>query len=284
MKDWMANLPEQLQASKVLEQYDSPEAALNGLIETKAHLGNSIRIPSDDASPDDMKAFTEKLVERVPHVMLKPNLEDPDVAEGFYRTLGVPDEADKYVNPEGLEIDPKQEAAVRKSALEMKLTNAQYQKVLANVAAEQAAAREAADGSVSEAEGALKGKWGNAYDQRVALAKKVYEQHMRGEKGRPFDDLHPSQYEGLYNVGKALAGEGTNEFASQPAGERGGITPEEAEMRISEIFNNKEHPYWNPGDAGHKAALKKMLELQAAKAGRTDDAFFAPVTSMRAGM
>ncbi len=283
MKTWMEDLSDELKASSTLESYDSAEAAFQGLIDTKAMMGNSLRIPSENASDDDMTAFVDKLMNRVPNVMLKPDMNDSEQSAAFYKTLGVPEEADKYTNPEGITVDPEAEAGLRTAALAMNMTQKQYQHAIKNMSETMTASETAAVDAKTEATNRLKGEWGTAYEQRMAMARKLHEMNF-ADTGVAFDDIDPVAIRGLYTTAKALMGS-SNEFASHPVGDTPGITPEEAQMQIAEIWRNKAtHPYFDQASPGNKAAIKKMLELQAAASGRTDEAFMQPMSNLRAGM
>lgn len=276
MKDWMNELPDGLKASGVLDQYDSPEAALQGLIDTKAIVGQSIRIPGEDASVDDMSAFTNKLIAKVPSVMLKPDMNSEDQSANFYKTLGVPEAADKYKKPDGVDVTPEAEAGLRDAAIAMNLTQAQFASAMKNMSKTTADSASAATLAGQEATNKLKGEWGAAYDERMALAKKLHDANFAEGTGVAFENLDPAAIPGLYATAKALMGEG-NQFGDHPPTEIVTMTPLEAETKISEMLGNREHPYWNPADGGHKAAQAKMMELQAAKAGRTDKEFVRPL-------
>lgn len=39
------------------------------------------------------------------------------------------------------------------------------------------------------------------------------------------------------------------------------LTPDEANARISEMLNNRQHPYWIAGHPDHAAAKKEMIRL-----------------------
>jgi hypothetical protein len=64
----------------------------------------------------------------------------------------------------------------------------------------------------------------------------------------------------FYGLSSSLRGEGSG-ASGDPSGGSAKLTPGEAKMRISEIMNNREHPYWVTSDPGHKAAIERMLEL-----------------------
>ena len=47
------------------------------------------------------------------------------------------------------------------------------------------------------------------------------------------------------------------------------LTPEQAEIKLAEIMDNKESPYWNGSHPAHSAMVKKVVELtRAADAGK----------------
>jgi len=276
MKDWMSELNDELKSSGVLDQYESQEAALQGLIDTKSMLGNSIRIPGEDASDDLKNEFANTLMSKVPGVMLKPDMNNEEQSANFYKTLGVPPTADKYKMPDGVNIPEQAESQFRESALAMNMTQSQFKTAIKNMSETMATSASEFDSKRDAITNKLRGEWGAALDERMSMAKKLHDANFKESMGIEFDDLDPSHIPGLYATAKALNGAG-NQFGDQPPSEITVMTPGEAEMQISEMMGNKDHPYWHPEDGGHKAAQDKMLKLQAARAGRTDAEFMKPI-------
>lgn len=276
MKDWMNDLPDDLKASETLDQYDSPEAALQGLVDTKAMLGNSLRIPGDDADDGARTDFVDKLLERVPSVMLKPDLEDEEQSDNFYKLMGVPDAPDKYVMPEKLNISEEQEINMRAQAHLMKMTREQFKLAVTRLSEANTTMAEQHETNTSDAMSKLRGEWGAAFEERMALAKKLHETNFAGT-GVAFENLDPAALPGLYTTAKALMGS-DKQFAEQPTGETPLLSPQEARLQISEIESNKDHPYWDPAAPGHQAAMDKVLKLEAAAAGRADEEFMKPIS------
>lgn len=276
MKDWMENLPDVLKTSGVLDQYDTQEAALQGLIDTKAVVGQSLRIPGDDASDDARNEFISKLITKVPNVMLKPDLDSEEQSANFYKTLGVPDAADKYKMPDGVQVPPEAEAQFRESALSMNMTQGQFKTAITNMSKTMSESASEFDSKRDALTNKLRGEWGSAFDERMAMAKKLHNENFKETTGVEFDDLDPIMLPGLFATAKAMLGEG-NQFGDQHVDTDPVMTPLEAETKISEMMGNKDHPYWKPEDSGHKAAQAKMMQLQAAKAGRTDKEFMTPM-------
>ena len=91
---------------------------------------------------------------------------------------------------------------------------------------------------------------------------------------KPFHDFIKEGMTGLANM-KAFdkVMEGFGSPGPRIGDEQGGdvfthLTPAQAEMKLDEIMNNKEHAYWQGASPAHAAAVQKVVELtRAADAG-----------------
>ena len=59
--DWREALPENVRGWDEAQNADSADAFFKQIGDLRSHLGNSIRVPSDDAGDDTRKEFFEKL-------------------------------------------------------------------------------------------------------------------------------------------------------------------------------------------------------------------------------
>ena len=264
MQEWMETLPEEMQSNETLNRYKTVEDLANAFVEQRTTISQSIRVPSAEASEDAMDTFVKDLMTKAPNVMLKPDLGSPEQSEAFYRSLGVPENGEDYTNPDDLEIPEHLESDMREAAVQLNLTNQQYQafakRLTEQVAEQTSKAKESFDGAFAK----LRDEWGAAFDKNMAAAKKIYDENTASDM--KFDQLNAEGVRTFFALSKQLLGEG-KQIDDQPGAAVTVMTPAEASNRINEILNNKEHPYWNPAAEGHAQAQKTFMELQAYKMG-----------------
>jgi hypothetical protein len=246
---WYEALPDDLKADPNVIKFKTPAELAKSYVEASKMIGASIRPPGPDASDDAKKEFREKLMKADPNLIYAP--EGTDEAP-FWKRLGKPEKPEEYAVDEETAKLIDVEAA-RKQALDAGLTKKQFT-ALATAAAQEAS---------KAAQSALKNEWGAAYDERVqqvaAAASKLGMSEAQVAailKG----SAPPDQMRFLHSVAQAV---GVNPKEIRQEGGAGGtMTPANAQLAISEIMNNRAHPYWNARDVGHNAAIQKMLKLQ----------------------
>jgi hypothetical protein len=162
--DWRASLPEDLRASPSLQDVSDVTTLAKRFVDTKSMVGNSLRVPSDDAGADQIEAFAQKLLENN-HLGLMRKPTEENMGE-LYAALGRPDTPGGYEAPEG--TDPETFGVMASVAHELGLTKSQYEKLSAAHAElvgnhiQQTGAERAAG------LGQLRGEWGGAYDEKIS--------------------------------------------------------------------------------------------------------------------
>lgn len=230
----LETLPEDLQTNETLNRYNSLEELAKGFVETKSMVGNSIRVPNEDAGPEARTEFINKLINKAPELMIKPDFTNPEQSDEFFTTLGVPDDFAKYENPEGVQLPEETEAELRQVLHQARLTPTQYSKVVDQLSAMNKQALENFETSKQAEMSELAGKWGNALDQRMEAAKKVNAEFF-GD--RNFDNLSAKEIEGLFAIHKSVTAE-PMQAANQPATQNTILSPQEAEDQAQEILRN----------------------------------------------
>lgn len=265
---WTAHLAEDIRSAEGLKKFQSPDDLARSYLNLEAMNGTSIRIPGPDASEADRRAFTEKLIKDVPELMYRPPVEDdPEAKDKFLATLGRPQKPEMYVNPEieGVEQTEHDDTGdFKELAFELGLTNEQYQGLVEAVVENNLAGQHEAEAEFVREVHALKDKWGMAYGDRYRAALDV-----AAKTGAPeavielFKEgtVHPDTLQWLYGLAKQFGGEGS-ELTLQQGGANIDNAPAEANARIQEILNNKEHPYWKSGHPDNQKALQEMIRLQ----------------------
>lgn len=272
---FVETLPEDLRENAALSNFKDVGSLAKSFVEMKHMQGSSIRIPSEEASDEARQDFYNKVINNAPNLMLKPDFNNPEQSQEFYRTLGMPEEAAGYEIPavEGIEMPEERGAALQKIAHEAGLTKAQFSKVMEAALQLDVEANNAhAENLKAEAQ-ALHSKWGMAFDENKATSIAVAKHTGAPDRliaAIEADEAGTETMEWLLKMASYVKGEGDNLSILEGEGNNGNgkMTPAEARAQISDIQANSAHPYWNQLDPAHGDALKKMVELQEmAKAG-----------------
>jgi len=260
--DWRSSLPEGFGEASFIKGADSAEAALTAINNAAAHMGNSIRIPGEDASDDARNEFYGKILEKAPNLMPKPS---EDSMDAFYASIGRPQDATGYAYeaPEGRDV-PTDFEAFSQVAHKHGLSQEQFKGVLGDLLegqwSQMDGMTETHNGEMQD----LRGKWGMAYDDNMSAVKNflrltdapegVVELMTEGA-------MSAKEIEWIHSVANST--KSSTELSQQTTTTVPNMmTPDEATMKISEMLNNVEHPYWNNSDPGHQRAVARMLELQ----------------------
>jgi len=201
-------------------------------------------IPAKGASKEETASFWKELGR-------------PDTAEGYQLTL--PQNLHKSVvsNSESQKVFKAKCHEIGLSSDQTQLLHSWYITELSGTMKQQ---EEEDTKTVNEAKTALNAKWGTTYEGKLALANKVVNK-FGGEKVLElFKDglgANPLVLEMMSNIGDALS-----EDALGPGGKSayGGLTPDAAQAKKTEILANSNHAYHNMGP-GHKEAVEEMLAL-----------------------
>ena len=271
--NWRDTLPDEIKGSEALANFEDIGALAQGFIDAKAYQGASIKIPGEDAGEDDRTAFTNKLLDKVPGLMHKPDFENAEQSSDFYRSMGMPETSDKYEvpeveMPEGIEYKADKAEAFRAIAHKNGLTAAQFKGIMKDVMVQDIAVAKGDLDGVQENMTAIKEKFGHAFSDNMGKINTLLT-----KTGAPAD-LVSGVKKGvvgvetvnwLYQMGKQMGGEGFN-FDDNADLDEGGnrkatMTPEEAQAAISEINANKEHAYWKGTGEDKKIATARMVQL-----------------------
>ena len=241
------------------DKFESPEALAKSYSELESYRGSSLRIPTEEAGEEVWGEFKEK-ISKVPGVLLY----DEDNPSEVYDRLGRPQSADQYewTPVEGFQEDPETEGAFRQVIHEAGLTRQQADQIhnwLASniMESEQASAMEVENGIA-----ALKGEWGAAFDQNVAMAKSAVAMIDSRQPG--FADFLNETGAGndkRFIAAMKVLGEAFGEQGAVDYSESTVMAPADARLMIEDIRNNPEHPYNNELSPGHEAAKEKVREL-----------------------
>lgn len=272
---WRDSLPEDIRTSDALKNFGDVNGLAKAFVDTKRMQGNSIHIPGEDASDEQRRAFVDKLIERVPGVMLKPDFEhDGEQSAEFWRSLGAPENGAGYEMPEiqlndneDFQVDDDRIDIMREAAAKAGVTKQQFKSVMDAVLKHDIENQRSIGGQQNESMRTLHQEWGMAFEQNYAAALQVA--RATGAPDVLVDAIKnaqagPETLKWLYNMGKNMGTEGQN-ILNQGDGTTTRLTPAEAQQKIDEIMGNKQHPYWDATHPSHENAMKEMVKLHEAK-------------------
>ena len=179
MENWRDNveLDDDLKTNPTLAKYETPEAALKGLVDANSRLGRSITIPSEEASEEQWAEYRQKLQQTAPNLTLHPEHADEEHAKEFWKLAGVPEKADEYQAPEGFDGLPDDYVAnMREVAAAAGWTKKQFEKTLGELSKEYANQQQSFQEAKAADEAIVKKKFGLAKDQRLESIKAFAEQ------------------------------------------------------------------------------------------------------------
>ena len=265
---WRDGLSDDYKNAPAFKDFTDLNAFAKSHIDLNAHLGQSVRIPSADAKPEDMQAFYTKMIDKVPGLTAMPNPDDAEATAAFWAKAGVPAEATGYALPEG--IDPTSAPLSGDLALKAGLTLTQFKSLSETLSGASTEGYEKAKADLKAEQDKVFYEWGAAKNDKLAAINVLLK-----NSGAP--DTLLSAVSDL-NVGadflswadglvKAIGGEGS-QLVQQENTPAGYLTPSEAESRIAEMMGNKEHPFWKAGDPGNAEAKKRMVELVKMAGGK----------------
>ncbi len=260
---WTEVLPEEMRSSGVLATAKTVESLAKMAIDGRNLANTALRVPSEDASPEDQEAFRQDILTKVPDLMPRPKDDDPDSYKAVFKALGMPDEVDGYKLPELPDPIKDNMSKLAETALEANLTADQFTKITEGILNDYKESANANLGAVEKNKDALKAKWGAAYDNKVDVLTHFAEQTGFSEEfvaAMKDGKVGTTDMLALEKVVEGFNGEGIN-IGYQPNDTNYVLPPSEANARIEEIMSNREHAYWHSGDPGHKAAVEKVLEL-----------------------
>lgn len=265
---WKDSLPEDIKSDSTLQDIKDITGLAKSYVASQRMLGNSVRIPGPDASPEARQEFYQKLT-NVPGITRLPDPNDKAATDQFYAALGRPESPDKY----NFELDqdvnlvPEDLQNFKELAHATGLTNEQANKLVAFESARAKAAEQAAMQSREQAVEALKSEWGNDFQNRLTGAKEMvsyyaskYPDAVNELINSPAGNnpallvMLSELYSGMKEKGVVIPNSQSLNY---------GVSPEEAIQQINEIKENRNHPYWTApaGSPEKEAALAKMSKL-----------------------
>lgn len=263
-EDWRDSLPEELKTHKGLADVKDVGGLAQQFLDGQQMIGNSIRVPGEDAGDDAWKAFHDKLTTKVPNLIPTPDPDNEEQMKALFGKLGRPEDATGYEHPEGM--DATKMADFANLAHSLGLSKSQYGKMVGalndHTTTQQAAASDAFVQGIRE----LKQEWGIVYEDNVQLVDAVMKGTSApaqllelGAEGK----LDSTTLKWLHGIGKQLGTEGINfdkdEFSSR-------VAPAEAAARAAEIMADRSGPYWDKSHPQNREFIQRVVDLRRAAA------------------
>lgn len=268
--DWRESIPAEYKDSAMFseDQVKDLPSLMNQFANSQKLLGDSIRIPGENADDDAINRFNEKL-SGVNGVTRIPGMDAPeDEVNAFYTKLGVPETADQYEMyqlkddeiPEGVELDDRLNQGFSMVAHKLRLTPDQVKGL----------SEWYSKGSMEESKanletknnmiGELKKEYGNDFEARMSLATSVIEKFgtkyaLEDLKGALGNNAGLAMM--LADIGLATTEDGMMRLNS----EGGEITKShtEIQMEIDELMADK--AYSDAKAENHNVVIKKVEKL-----------------------
>ena len=242
--DWKTSLPDDIKADPIFEKYKEPGDAFRALVGAQKFLGREkLPVPSGP--------------------------EDKDTYDLIFKTLGLPENESGYELPKDFKVSedlPVNEAMLsdfKKAAHEQGILPQQFQGIykwyMNSMAAEYKKMQEGQVASTKEAETNLRKKWGAAYNENVALAKKVFASFADEKVYAEFEKgagNNPVYLEFFANIGKVLSEDQLKGKSSSLE-----MTPDEAQSQLNTIRGDKNGPLYNASHPQHQEYVDKVDRL-----------------------
>lgn len=233
--EWKNTLPPELRDNPSLADVNDVATLAKRFVDTKSLVGQSIRMPTDDAGRETIEEFTNKILGNANlGLMKRPDPENPDAMAQVFDSLGRPKDPSGYAAPEG--VDPEMFGSLAATAHELGLTKAQYEK-LAQTQSQAVQQRiQAITQERDQGIQQLKGEWGAAFDQKVDRSAKLVKAlggHPMLEEALSKGEVDSATLRLLDKVASQIGGEGS-QIASQ-IGQVTEATIDELRQRRDEV-------------------------------------------------
>lgn len=263
--NWRDSLPEDIRSSKVFDSVADIASLGKQFIDAQSHIGNSIRIPGEDAGQEAIDAFHQKIMNKT-SLMVKP--ETPEDYQKVFQSMGMPEDGKDYTVPEG--IDGANYEHLRGIAHDANMTNKQFESFVSSVSELDGSALESTQLALKESRDATQKEWGAAFDQNSSQAIALLE--ATGAPESVLSEAKAGTINGdalkwFYSLSQKLSG-GEGSPATGDLGGNQVMTPSEATAQLGEIMSNKNSPYWNAMDPRHKELQAKAMSLRKLRNGK----------------
>lgn len=262
---FIETISEDLRAQGNLKDFNSVDDLAKSYVNLQRMVGNSVRIPPEDASPEAKKEFLDKIKD-IDGILLKDD-------ENLFNKLGRPETADQYKFEEIIAKDladtvPSLYEEVddfKQIAHEIGLTNEQAAKLVEMRMNTLKGSQENMQLAREDAEAKLKEMWGQDFNNRLDAAKqvaKIYSEKY-GDEMQALINSPAGNNPVILNMMAELAsmykeqghiGVQTAQFGMTPEMARQKIADKRADSGFMQAYTDDMHP-------GHKQAVAELQKL-----------------------
>jgi hypothetical protein len=240
--NWRESLPEEYRENPAIKTIADIPTLTKGYIEAQSRLGNSVRIPSREAGPEDRKAFRDRVLAFGKDFGITAIPGEGEDAAAFHAALGRPDKPEGYElpvydDPDG-DVDMSDADALRPVAHQLGISKAQFKGLVkAATDANMATQREQMMRQKADQDG-LKKEWGAAYTLRMTQLKNFLDingapPNLKAAIETGGIDSHSAKW--IYNIMETIGGESAEVSGQGKGGNSTTLTPTEALDRVAEI-------------------------------------------------
>ena len=265
---WKDDLNEDIKSAPAFKDIgDDINDLAKNFLDVQSHLGNAIRIPSSEASEDDVTAFHTKLKEKVPGLIRTPSAEDEGSIDAFLTALGKPDKADGYKLPEieGVDIDEKRGELFKETAHTLGMTQKQLEGFLAQMYDADLGQQDVIEVERQEDALALKKEWGVTHENRM---KALVDNLLLSEAPADLTDavkngmVSSTVIKWLDEVFGQFASEDKHLDDNDKHQNQGDIVPVEAMERAAEVRKKLTDPNTPKTGPEYEALIAKLLKYE----------------------
>ncbi len=264
---WKDDLNEEMKGSPAFKDLgDDINDLAKNYLDAQTRIGNSIRIPGEDAGDDDVIKFRARLQEKVPGLIPTPDSEDAESIRIFRESLGTAKASSEYAMPsiEGITVDEKREALMRDTALDLGISKKQFEGFLTKMYEADVTNLDIQSHTLEEDALALKKEWGVTHTNRM---KALHDNLLLSEAPEALADAIKNNTAGsattkwLDSLFSKL-GE-TSEIGKHKEDKSGdGLEPVEAAERANEVRKKLTAPGMVTTSNEYKALLAKLIKLE----------------------
>jgi hypothetical protein len=247
-ENWKEGLPEELRSAASITAIQDIPSLAKSYVEAQKMVGKEkIVVPDEFATEDDWRS-------------------------NVWGKLGLPEKAEEYKldKPKDSPIEDQFVDELKKVAWESGVLPKQAAKLLEFFNEKSSSYLEDVKVKAKEEREAgleaLKKEYGEAFESRVTLAKRLIKEGADADKveqwNKQLDETglgdHPLFIDMLATMGKKLLSE---DVIKGETGGKLGKTPEEAQIEANRILGDTTHPYWNKDHPSHGDAVRQMTKL-----------------------
>lgn len=243
---WHNPLGEAVAEWSEIKQMDSMDKFVDYVGNLRTMQGQSIRIPSEEASAEDVSKFTEKVLAKVPSLMRAPGDDiSSEALSSIFQRLGTPEAIEGYKVPESDDLMLSENAMTDLAGFAHK--NNMTQKQFEALAEKMGKANSKSDYDnqerIHKEQALIKDVWGFAFGDRMNEVQAFLETTQAPESLRDAfsnNQMDAASLQWVYAMREATRESAPISEQMQRNKEAKTLAPAEAKARISEMYGNSE--------------------------------------------